>query len=239
MGVYTTAIGGGTNSIILSTKLRTLSNATLNGISIAISSNTASGGNQVYGVLMNSTGSIIATSNSIFINPSMYGTFQTFSFSTGQIISANTDYFIGMAQTQNTTTPYFPYGAQPSAFNPLQYFTSPITGGTLNPLTANFGYFGIEALFGGTCTGTGISNSDALDVTWEIYPNPAKDILYVKYLSGPCKFEIIDIAGKMVLSDEIGEDYNFISIRNLSKGFYLIHITDNQGIKRILKFLKD
>jgi hypothetical protein len=239
VGVYTTAIGGGTNSIILSTKLRTQNNATLNGISIAISSNTASGGNQVYGVLMNSTGSIIATSNSIFINPSMYGTFQTFSFSTGQIIMANTDYFIGMAQTQNTTTPYYPYGAQPSAFNPLQYYTSPISGGTLNPLTSNFGYFGIEALFSGTCTGTGISNSDALDIKWEIYPNPAKENLYIKNVSSPCKFEMIDITGKVVLYNELGEDKNFISVRHLSKGIYLINITDNQGNKKTFKILKD
>jgi len=239
VGVYTTAIGGGTNSIILSTRLRTQSNATLNGISIAISSNTASGGNQVYGVLMNSTGSIIATSNSIFINPSMYGTFQTFSFSTGQNIMANTDYFIGMAQTQNTTTPYYPYGAQPSAFNPLQYFTSPITGGTLNPLTTNFGYFGIEALFSGTCTGTGISNSDALDFKFEIYPNPAKDNLFIKHISGSCKLEMTDINGKVVFFDEIREDKNFIPVRNLPKGVYLVNITDNQGNKKTFKMLKD
>ncbi|MCX8079968.1 MAG: T9SS type A sorting domain-containing protein [Bacteroidia bacterium] len=238
VGSYTSSIGGGTNAIILSTKLRTTASASLTALRIAISTNTASGGNQVYGVLMNNTGSIIATSNSVFINPSMYGTFQTFSFTPAQIINPNTDYFIGMAQTQNTTTPYYPYAAQPSPFNPMQYYTSPISGGTLNPLLSNFGYFGIEAVFSGTCLVGNIDKAENLS-SLEVFPNPAKDYIIIKNLQEPVRYGISDINGKVISSGSLTPEENKITLASLPKGFYMLNMVMPDGKKSAHKIIKE
>ncbi len=147
-GSYTSAaVGYGTGTGILATPLNNVLSSTLTGINFAVSNNAASVGGNIYGVLMNAAGGILATSNTITITSAMLGTFQEFTFSNPPALIAATNYVIGMAQMTGTVA-YYPAGTQASGYLPNALFlTAGINGGVLTPLTQNFGYFGIEAIY--------------------------------------------------------------------------------------------
>lgn len=147
-GSYTSAaVGYGAGSGILATPLANVLSSTLTGINFAVSNNVASVGGNIYGVLMNSAGVILATTNTLTITSPMLSTFQEFSFSTPVGLLAATNYVIGLAQMTGTVA-YYPAGTQASNYLPNAVFlTAGINGGVLTPLTQNFGYFGIEAIY--------------------------------------------------------------------------------------------
>lgn len=78
---------------------------------------------------------------------------------------------------------------------------------------------------------------DASNRQVEIYPNPARDQLYIqlKNLRGQ-RFEIFNIAGQRVLSDQVRGDQATISTKDLHSGLYLIKIYTQEGTltRRIL-----
>lgn len=78
---------------------------------------------------------------------------------------------------------------------------------------------------------------DASNRQVEIYPNPARDQLYIqlKNLRGQ-RFEIFNIAGQRVLSDQLRGDQATISTKDLHSGLYLIKIYTQEGTltRRIL-----
>lgn len=144
------AVGFGTGSGILACSFSNPSTTTLTGLRSAVSTNAPSVGNQAWGVLMNSTGAIIATTNTVVISAAMLGTFQTFTFATPQVLTGSTNYFIGFAQPANATA-YFPAGAAATPYiSTAIYYNMVITGGTPAPLNVNLGYFGIEAILSPT-----------------------------------------------------------------------------------------
>jgi hypothetical protein len=122
--------------------------SSLSGIRGAISTNSPSVGNSAWGVLLSSTGSTLATTNTITISNAMLGTFQTFSFTSPVNLTANTNYYLGFAQPANATLGYFPMGTYTNNYVPfMNYVTTTTLGGTPALLTSNLGYFGIEAIF--------------------------------------------------------------------------------------------
>ena len=68
-----------------------------------------------------------------------------------------------------------------------------------------------------------------------IYPNPVKDILYLKSKNEISKTEIYDSAGRIVLSAKVNG--NAINVSELSKGSYIIKIFIKDQYE-ILKFIK-
>ncbi len=66
-----------------------------------------------------------------------------------------------------------------------------------------------------------------------LYPNPAKNILYLKIerLVGQGKLILYDILGKEVLKQNLSIGLNEINISNLKKGIYLTSIITNLGIQ--------
>ncbi len=144
---YTSGVGFNTGAGIIAVNYPNQTASSLTGIRVAISSPTTSTGNSVWAVLLSSTGTIIATTNTVAITAGALGTLQTFTFATPQSLSASTNYYIGLAQPSNTTTGYFPIGSSPSVYVPYNnYATTSITGGTPAPLTVNLGYLDIEAV---------------------------------------------------------------------------------------------
>ena len=83
---------------------------------------------------------------------------------------------------------------------------------------------------------SGISNNDIL-----IYPNPANSILHINYQnihrSSRCKFDITDLAGRILLSENIISPEFDIDISGISKGIYLLKYSSENDF-RIVKFVK-
>ena len=146
-GSYSAGVGFDTGGGLISYMLTPPVSVSLTGVRLAVSTDGGSVGHQMSGVLMDNTGNILATTNTLNLNASMGGVFQNLSFNPPQTLSAGTDYYIGMDQEAITsgTTGYFPLGSQTSYTVPSTiYYTSPAGGGAVTPLTTNLGYLGIE-----------------------------------------------------------------------------------------------
>ncbi len=146
-GSYTNAVGFNTGSGILAINYLSPVTSSISSLRAAVSTNTASVGNNGWGVLLSSSGAIIATTNTITITSGMLGTDLVLNFSTPQTLNANTNYLLGFAQPANSSLGYFPMGALTSPYVPQTYYsTIPLNGGTPVALTNNLGYFKIEAI---------------------------------------------------------------------------------------------
>jgi hypothetical protein len=153
------AVGFNTGSGIIANLYPNPVTSTLTGIRIAISTPTSALNQQVYGALLSNAGVLMATTNTRTITSNMLGTFQTFTFATPQNLAASTSYFLGLAQTTGTMG-YFPAGTQTVSYLPPNiYYSTALTGGLMTVVNQNFGYFGIEAIFGHTVTVTAASQS--------------------------------------------------------------------------------
>lgn len=75
-----------------------------------------------------------------------------------------------------------------------------------------------------------------------IYPNPATNEVYIsvnQYMFGAgIVYSISDISGKILQTGSLNYYQNLLNIANLSKGIYILHVTDNKGLnvsKRVSK----
>ncbi len=142
---FTTGIGL-TNPNTLVNKIKAPANASLAGLRLAVANATANPGNNIYGVLFDAAGTLIAYTNTITIGSTMLGTFVNFDFATPQALTAGTDYHIGMGQPASG---YFPLGAYSGTATVFtDYFIIPQGGGAPTPVNA--GIFGFEAVFTST-----------------------------------------------------------------------------------------
>lgn len=69
-----------------------------------------------------------------------------------------------------------------------------------------------------------------------VYPNPAKEILYLQ-INELAEAEIIDVSGKTMLKQQINNGINTYDISDLNSGLYFVKITgkENKLIKKIVK----
>jgi hypothetical protein len=164
-GTFTSnAVGFGAGSGILATPFLNPVTSTITGIRGAISSGATNVGNNVYAVLMNATGGILATTNTLTISTGMLSSFQQFDFNVPQNLSPATTYYLGLAQiVPGNAVAYYPAGTLASLYLPGNlYFSALITGGVLTPVTQNFGYFGLEAVLGHTANISVVSTPTAI-----------------------------------------------------------------------------
>jgi hypothetical protein len=76
-------------------------------------------------------------------------------------------------------------------------------------------------------------------VTFNLYPNPVKDVLTITNLENAERIEIFNIAGEKVRTIEsIGSERVTIETSNLTQGMYMI-IVQQQGEVQATKFLKN
>lgn len=114
--------------------------ATLTGVNVAIANSPNLSTHQMQAMLLSATGSTLATGAPVALVP---GSVVHFPFSTPQVLSANTDYFIGVFQP-SANTQYFPIAyASLTTQVSAPYFTFGKNGGTPTP-NSYYGYFGIE-----------------------------------------------------------------------------------------------
>ena len=60
--------------------------------------------------------------------------------------------------------------------------------------------------------------------TLEIYPNPAKDHIYITNLSSETNIKVYTILGQLILKETIYTTETTISITNWTKGVYLLMV---------------
>ncbi len=83
-------------------------------------------------------------------------------------------------------------------------------------------------------------NDTGLDHIIKVFPNPAENQLTIK-MDGPVllsKIELIDVTGKVVLSENIEVSSATVDIAPISSGIYLLRVHSHQGMwtKQILKY---
>lgn len=123
------SVGYNTGSGLLLSRFSMNGMRSIRAARMRIGNSTALVGNSVYAVVLNDTGAIIAQSAPITLATADLSTWKEFVFLNPVGIS-NASFYIGIAQTANATTGYFPLAFQ--AENPTRanaYFTAPLTGG--------------------------------------------------------------------------------------------------------------
>lgn len=74
------------------------------------------------------------------------------------------------------------------------------------------------------------------DSQLSIYPNPAKEVIYINNLTSDASATVTDVMGKQILS--LSHVQNSVSVSGLSKGIYFISIKDADGV-HTAKFVKE
>jgi len=147
---FSQGVGFASSSGLLLSRMSVPNTSTLTSLRLGVANYNPNAGNSIYGVITNNFGTILATTNTVVITGSMFGTYHTFNFASPVSITGSTDYFIGMAQPASTVAPYFPLATMPSPSNNIvsnQYATSVIGGGFIGIQTPTLGWFAIEGVF--------------------------------------------------------------------------------------------
>ena len=79
---------------------------------------------------------------------------------------------------------------------------------------------------------TGLVGSDETERIFDIYPNPAKDILYVDFVNSEDKrrFEIYDSFGKLVLNEDISTQHSSLNTQQLTSGIYFYKVISGNNV---------
>lgn len=71
-----------------------------------------------------------------------------------------------------------------------------------------------------------------------LYPNPASSQLTINCDSeGPKTISVIDVSGRTVLSRQMNEQVHVLSVSDLKKGTYFIHVSDHSSQRSLVKQL--
>ncbi len=119
-------------SFIFQTKYHITGTAAVRGVKAYIPYDITNIGQTVYGVVLNSAGTIMAQSDPYIIEESAMGTWHTFDIAE-PIVFRDQDYFAGFAATASAIT-YYPLGVQSE--NPLRpetFYVSDLTGNNIQP----------------------------------------------------------------------------------------------------------
>ena len=195
----------------------------------------AATGYNVYGVMLDNLGAILAVSvNTLNISAADFNTVRSFTFTPPVAVTASQVFYLGMAQTTNSTVGYYPFGSYINPYLTTSYFTNAITGGTLAIIGGNLGQFGIEANFAGSCVGLGVNNAVvSSDNNLSVYPNPASTSLNVKLgsVSDKATVEVYNTIGQIVItSQEVTNNSTEINVSTLAKGVYILKVSNGKEV---------
>jgi hypothetical protein len=237
-GTYTSGVGFGAGSGLILSKFSTPVASTCIAVNIGLSTDVSSVGKSVYGVLVNSTGSIIAQTNTLTIAVANQGTKPTFVFTNPSSIMAGNDYYVGIAQTAVAGSTFYPLGAQTAPATPNNYYTAALTGSATTLLTSNLGYFAIEAAFTSTCGSVGISELNHSSLKVALYPNPTiNGKTTITGLVGMNTITVYNMLGQTVLTLNTDKEEAMIDLANQPIGNYLVKIIDPDNTTKTIKVI--
>jgi len=156
----------------------------------------------LYGVLRNSAGLIVATTNTVSWPASAgISAFQTFTYTQAQPLAANTDYYIGLAQTDGACVAYSAGPVQPG------YFYYSLMNGTMFGALPN-GCYGIEPVFTGPAVSAGpasvtaclgeqitLTASGADSYSWSAMSNTISNPLAQSITLQPATNDVLTVTG--------------------------------------------
>jgi len=82
------------------------------------------------------------------------------------------------------------------------------------------------------CATLGLEDQNLFAIS--VYPNPAKDKLFIQGLSNPSKVSIYNVLGKLMLSERNSSE---LDLEELQSGIYIVKIVDQQK-ETTRKFIK-
>lgn len=77
-----------------------------------------------------------------------------------------------------------------------------------------------------------LSTNELQNIKIQVYPNPAKDFIFINNIQNSKDVEIYDMQGKMVKRQKYNN--NQISLKNLSKGIYILKIPSEKYTQKII-----
>jgi hypothetical protein len=87
---------------------------------------------------------------------------------------------------------------------------------------------------------TAITEAEALEAgEMSVYPNPAKDVLYIDFVNNyeKRKIEIYDSFGKLVLNEDVSTQNSSLNIHHLQSGVYFYRIEDSEKVLQTNKLI--
>ena len=101
------------------------------------------------------------------------------------------------------------------------YSNDGILGSVVNPITLHFGPLGVENIEQNTTV---------------VYPNPSNGVFNIEGM-GIRKVEVVDSFGRIILSNEVEDDFLKINLGDRAAGVYLLRVVTDNGIvnKRVIK----
>ncbi len=87
---------------------------------------------------------------------------------------------------------------------------------------------------------TGISSNGSVAGSFLVYPNPAKEELFIKTGLADVSLAITDMSGRVLINQMVASGEQKLKLEALSKGVYLLQIKDASGASlKVIKFVKD
>lgn len=212
-------------------KYNTPTARTLTGITAALADpNTV--GRTLYGVVVSSTGAVVARTPDYVVVTADIDQRKNFSLTTPLALPAG-DFYVGLVQTAVPAggARYFPLGTlpeeptRPNTFFIISPFT-PGTGGMLTDAASNnLGIFVIEAV-----TGTVQGTSEALNRAINMYPNPSAGALTLHIrnakANGVMQVQVTNMLGQAVHTTTVRDNaINNVDLSGLSNGVYLVRVS--------------
>ena len=85
------------------------------------------------------------------------------------------------------------------------------------------------------CSTLSVAGEELLE--YVIFPNPSNSILNVDTLK-EVDYRLVSLSGQEIFKGQINADNHTINISDLSRGIYLIQLTDNLGNTTVKKIVK-
>lgn len=126
--------------------------------------------------------------------------------------------FSGLNVQNNLFTPIMS-----GTFTPVYNYTDPNTGCSNTTTTAIL----VEIC-------TGINQQENKSSLIHLYPNPTEGIFHIETSNNEMKMiQLVDVAGRIILSENFVDEKITIDISNFSKGIYYLSIKSESGMKTI------
>jgi hypothetical protein len=88
-----------------------------------------------------------------------------------------------------------------------------------------------EITCGGCNVVTSVSNIEAPVTGLQIFPNPATDMINIEFTKAFDGIaELLDLSGRIFISEKINREKSIINIKNLSAGMFILEIKNKEGI---------